>query len=794
MVYYPCSWKVKILSLLAHILLLTSSSLFTVNANDDLSVLLSFKSSITNDPRKALSSWDVAGNGSSTPEAYYCQWNGVACNNRRHPGHVTAIRLRDSGLTGTISPQLGNLTRLQILDLSNNNLIGKIPSNLGSCTKLVIMNLSMNYLNGSIPDDLGHLSKLNIFNIRHNNITGNIPMSLSNLTRLTDLTMENNNLQGLIPSWFGNLTMLKAIDLAINSFGGHIPGYLGKLTELAILMMQGNRLEGLLPQSIFNISSIEHLDIGMNLSGSLILDIGFKLPKLKFLSTFMNHFDGPIPSSLSNSSALEYLIMHENRYHGLIPRDIGVHGNLKLFSVGHNELQATKPTDWDFLTSLTNCSNLGSLNLYENNLVGVMPATFANLSQELVWLRLHRNQISGTIPDGLAVFQKLTEFTLHDNLFTGTLPLDIDRLSNLVPLDLSHNRFEGPIPESLEATMVAADMANHGTVTEDNDMVVGTVISPMIMTDDADPSMMLGVAAAPSMATVVLSMSTVATTSEFVGCVSKNRSRECKPFPLSKKLCFLYFQGNLLQGQIPKGLNTLVVLENLDLSSNNFTGPIPEFLGNIWSLNYLNLSFNNLSGPVPKTGIFRNVMISTLQGNSMLCGGLPLLQLPSCPSIDSHQAVQHRLRILIFCIIGTSIFLFGCAITAYCYIKTRGKPYVHTQRHRFLSQNHERISYADLHAATQSFSPANLIGSGSFGNVYIGTLIMDDDLATVAIKVLDLGRQGASRSFFTECDALRRIRHRKLVKVITVCSSLDHNGEEFKALVLEFICNGSLDE
>ena len=30
--------------------------------------------------------------------------------------------------------------------------------------------------------------------------------------------------------------------------------------------------------------------------------------------------------------------------------------------------------------------------------------------------------------------------------------------------------------------------------------------------------------------------------------------------------------------------------------------------------------------------------------------------------------------------------------------------------------------------------------------------------------------------------------------MITVCSSLDRNGDEFKALVLEFICNGNLDE
>lgn len=142
------------------------------------------------------------------------------------------------------------------------------------------------------------------------------------------------------------------------------------------------------------------------------------------------------------------------------------------------------------------------------------------------------------------------------------------------------------------------------------------------------------------------------------------------------------------------------------------------------------------------------------------------------------------------------MFFFTCCITAYCFIKTRIKPNVVDQENLFLNENHEiiRISYAEIHAATESFSPANLIGSGSFGNVYIGTLALDENLVTVAIKVLNLDQRGASRSFLTECDTLRRIRHRKLVKVITVCSALDHNGDDFKALVLEFICNGSLDE
>jgi serine/threonine protein kinase len=143
--------------------------------------------------------------------------------------------------------------------------------------------------------------------------------------------------------------------------------------------------------------------------------------------------------------------------------------------------------------------------------------------------------------------------------------------------------------------------------------------------------------------------------------------------------------------------------------------------------------------------------------------------------------------------LGTLIF-FIFSLTACYLMKTRIKSDSVDQEARFHNEKHERISYAEIDAATESFSAANLIGSGSSGNVYTGTLNIDDSLYIVAIKVLNLGIRGANRSFLRECEALRKIRHRNLVKVITVCSSFDHNGDEFKALILEFICNGNLEE
>ena len=93
--------------------------------------------------------------------------------------------------------------------------------------------------------------------------------------------------------------------------------------------------------------------------------------------------------------------------------------------------------------------------------------------------------------------------------------------------------------------------------------------------------------------------------------------------------------------------------------------------------------------------------------------------------------------------------------------------------------------------ATDGFSSANLIGVGSFGSMYKGTF--GEDRSIVAIKVLNLQHRGAFESFIFECEALKNIRHRNLVKIITSCSSMDFHGNDFKALVYEFMPNGSLE-
>jgi len=110
---------------------------------------------------------------------------------------------------------------------------------------------------------------------------------------------------------------------------------------------------------------------------------------------------------------------------------------------------------------------------------------------------------------------------------------------------------------------------------------------------------------------------------------------------------------------------------------------------------------------------------------------------------------------------------------------------------QMLEEQYGRISYVALVNGTNGFSQDNLLGKGSFGEVYKCTF---QDMGTiVAVKVFNLEQSGSARSFLVECEALRRVRHRCLLKIITCCSSINNLGEEFKALIFEFMPNGSLN-
>jgi hypothetical protein len=249
-------------------------------------------------------------------------------------------------------------------------------------------------------------------------------------------------------------------------------------------------------------------------------------------------------------------------------------------------------------------------------------------------------------------------------------------------------------------------------------------------------------------------------------------------------LTFLNLSHNSFDGLIPDSFEDLTSLEQLDLSFNNICGTIPMFLANFTELTTLNLSFNNLEGKIPEGGVFSNMSSQSLIGNAGLCGA-PRLGFSPCQEKSHSQNIQFLKFLLpVAIVLFVSITALSVYITTRRKLKNNGdvKALVNDQGN---VTSHRLVSKHELIIATDNFSDNNLLGAGSFGKVYKGQLSTG---MVVAIKVLDMQLEQATRSFDAECHVLRLARHRNLIKILNVCSNLD-----FRALVLQYMPNGSLD-
>ena len=68
--------------------------------------------------------------------------------------NTTELDLGSQGLTGSIPPEIGDLTNLTLLDLSENQLTGYIPPEIGNLTNLEYLLLQSNQLTGKIPKSI----------------------------------------------------------------------------------------------------------------------------------------------------------------------------------------------------------------------------------------------------------------------------------------------------------------------------------------------------------------------------------------------------------------------------------------------------------------------------------------------------------------------------------------------------------------------------------------------------------------------------------------------------------------
>ena len=299
-----------------------------------------------------------------------CNWYGVTCS----AGHVTGLSLGLNQLSGSIPPELGNLTNLQSLFLNQNQLSGSIPPELGNLVNLQDLRLyNNNQLSGSIPPQLGNLTNLQSLRLSGNQLSGSIPLELSNLVNLQDLGLAGNQLSGSIPPELGNLVYLQDLGLSNNQLTGSIPPELGNLTNLQGLWLHNNQLTGSIPTELGNLINLRDLGLISNqLSGSIPPELG-NLTNLRDLGLGYNQLSGGIPPELGNLVSLRWLNLNSNELSGSIPPQLGDLANLESLHLTNNQLSGSIPPE------LGNLVSLRLLSLWDNQLSGALPGTLTNL-------------------------------------------------------------------------------------------------------------------------------------------------------------------------------------------------------------------------------------------------------------------------------------------------------------------------------------------------------------------------------------------------------------------------------
>lgn len=758
--------------------LLSHFHVIICNNNTDKDVLLSFKLQVT-DPNNALSSWKQDSN--------HCTWYGVNCSKVDE--------------------------RVQSLTLSGLKLSGKLPSNLSNLTYLNSLDLSNNSFHGQIPFQFSHLSLLNVIQLAFNNLNGTLPPQLGQLHNLQSLDFSVNNLTGQIPSTFGNLLSLKNLSMARNRLEGEIPSELGNLHNLSRLQLSENNFTGKFPISIFfNLSSLVFLSLTKNnLSGELPQNFGDAFPNIEKLYLATNRFEGVIPSSISNSSHLQIIDLANNRFHGPIPLFKHLK-NLTRLILSNNSLTSTTSLNFQFFDSLRNSTLLQILMVNDNNLTGELPSSVDYLSSNLLWFCVANNQLNGSIPHGMKKFQNLTSFSFEQNYFTGELPLELGTLKKLERLLIFQNRLSGEIPD------IFGNFTNLFILAIGNNQFSGKIhasIGRCKRLNFLDLRMNKLAGVIPMEIFQISGLTTLYLHGNSLNgslppqfnmeqletmVVSDNKLSGNIPKIEVNGLKTLMMARNNFGGSIPNSLGDLASLVTLDLSSNNLTGPIPVSLEKLEYMMKLNLSFNKLEGEVPMEGVFMNLSQLDLQGNNKLCGlnNEVMHKLGVTLCVAGNKNKRNILLPIILAIIGAAV-LFTSMIYLFWLLMSLKKK--HKAEKTSLSSTtikglHQNISYGDIRLATNNFSPANMVGKGGFGSVYKGVFNIssyESQTTTLAVKVLDLQQSKASQSFSAECEALKNVRHRNLVKVITSCSSTDYKGDDFKALVLQFMPNGNLE-
>ncbi|MED6120812.1 hypothetical protein PIB30_024378 [Stylosanthes scabra] len=512
-----------------------------------------------------------------------CSWNGVTCDSTK--SHVIMISLSGNSLNSSdFLPVLCQIETLQHIDVSNNSL-------------------------SSIPHDFitecGKIKDLKLLNFSGNNLSGSLP-TFNGFAALEYLDMSFNVLESSIDIQLDEMISLKTLNLTGNKFNGHLPTKLGKSMVLEQLLLAKNQFQGEIPEEqLFSYENLTLIDLSENhLSGAIPSHI-VHLSKLQTLFLSSNNLSGPIPMSILNITTLVRFAANQNNFNGSLPSAIS--NNLISLDLSYNDLSGPIPKN------ILSSPRMEVVDLSNNRLSGTLLLT--SISPSIVRLRLGNNLLQGNIPsDAFAKAQNLTYLELESNELTGGIPAMLGSCHNLALLDLSQNHLSGILPAEL------GNLSNLQVLNLQMNKLNGTITTPF-QNGQLQKLLKLNLSMNSLTGSIPSQISSLSNL-RFLHLQQNNMSGSIpSSIGNSPALLDLQLGGNQLSGAIPSMPLTLQV--SLNLSHNNFSGSIPSSLSILYNLEILDLSYNKFSGGVPDDLTKMAALTQLLLNNNQLSGLLP---------------------------------------------------------------------------------------------------------------------------------------------------------------------------
>ena len=458
------------------------------------------------------------------------------------------------------------------------------------------------------------------------------------------------NTSWTLPQAIGDLTELTVLKLNQCKLAGELPEEVFTLSKLTDLWLQNNDLTGTFSDKFTRLSKLKNLyiDKNANLTGTLPPEIG-NLKELTRISISQTSISGPIPVELGQCECLLQFMAFNAKLSGTLPDiwDMPVLQTVMIY--GNEGLTGPLPASLGKLKSLAN-GTAPSIQIYNCNITGNIPASFASLPEKTKQVNLQGNKMSGVIPRSVSNHPNFSSWKIADQQEGYGLTLapapsrQLDSLALVAIYDASdganwkeERRWDLTKPINEWDGVKLTD----GRVTQLAITAQGVINTSWTLPQAIGDLTELTVLKLNQCKLAGELPEEVFTLSKLTDLWLQNNDLTgtfSDKYTQLSNLKNLYIDRNKnLQGSLPASIGNLKKLESINIAQTQFSGPIPDELSQCSALKNIMAYSNSLSGEIPDFwDQLPNIGVLQLYGNPGITGPLP----PSIGTLKKATGIQ----------------------------------------------------------------------------------------------------------------------------------------------------------